>query len=443
MTDIFDHASANARNKQKPLAAQMRPTNLNQIIGQTHLVGPGAPLRISIEQGKLWSAILWGGPGTGKTTLAAVAACAANYRLIRLSAITAGVKDLRKSIQEAQELMRTDHRPTLLFIDEIHAFNKTQQDALLPYVEDGTITFWGATTYNPYFQINTALISRVRVVRLEQLSNSELGQIIRRAMDNKDVGLGDKDLTIDNPSIALIGNLSNGDARVALNWLEASADLAESENLNAVSTDLIERTLVTRSTQYDRAYDNHFDTASAFIKSIRGSDPDAALFWMAKMLEGGEEPEFISRRILISASEDVGNADPVALSVAIAACEAVERLGMPECSFALAQACIYLSCAPKSNTAGESLAAARQAIKNGADVNVPLHLRNNTFSEAENFDFAKGYKNIHNSSEGFEEQQYLPEASQKFRFYEPKSIGWEAKLSKRLHKLWGKRYSAN
>tara|TARA_B100001123_G_scaffold449074_1_gene612834 strand:- start:6722 stop:8044 length:1323 start_codon:yes stop_codon:yes gene_type:complete len=440
---MFDHASENVRNKQKPLAARMRPTKINQVIGQTHLLGSGAPLRISIEKGKLWSAILWGGPGTGKTTLATVAASTANYHVIRLSAITSGVTDLRKSIQEAQDLMKINHCPTLLFIDEIHAFNKNQQDALLPYVEDGTITFWGATTYNPYFEINTALISRVRVLRLEPLSNSELAEIIRRAIVSKAMGLGNKRLTIDETSISLIASLSNGDARVALNWLEAIADLAETENLDIVSKELIERALVTRSTQYDRAYDNHFDTASAFIKSIRGSDPDAALFWMAKMLEGGEEPEFISRRILISASEDVGNADPAAISVAIAACEAVERLGLPECTFALAQACIYISCAPKSNTAGEALSAARQAIKDGADVTVPLHLRNNTFSAAENFDFAKGYKNIHNSPEGFEQQQYLPQANQQLRFYVPKAIGWEINLGNRLHKLWGKRYSAD
>lgn len=443
MTDIFDHASANLRNKQKPLAARMRPANLDNVIGQNHLIGPGAPLRTSIEQGKLWSAILWGSPGTGKTTLAAVAACTANYHVIRLSAITSGVTDLRKSIQEAQDLMKINRCPTLLFVDEIHAFNKNQQDALLPYVEDGTITFWGATTYNPYFQITTALISRVRVLRLEQLSNSELTKIIRRAITSKEMGLGNKGLTIDDSSISLIANLSNGDARVALNWLEATSDLAESENLTALSKELIERTLVTSSTQYDRAYDNHFDTASAFIKSIRGSDPDAALFWMAKMLEGGEAPEFISRRILISASEDVGNADPAAISVAAAACEAVERLGLPECTFALAQACVYVSCAPKSNTAGEALSAARQAIKDGADVNVPLHLRNNTFTGSEDFDFAKGYIDIHNSPEGFETQQYLPEASQDFRFYKPKSVGWEKNLGKRLQKLWGTRYSAN
>lgn len=440
MQDLFEQGSVEDRQAAAPLAARMRPQSLDQFLGQEHIVGEKAPLGAALRHDRLWSVILWGPPGTGKTTLATIAATMTESRFIAISAVTAGVKDIREAVAAAREEQRLYQRRTLLFVDEVHRFNKAQQDALLPHVEDGTVILWGATTENPYFDVISPLLSRVRVLQLQPLGSEELRRILGNALRDAAAGLGGQVLTLAEEASAFIVERCNGDARMALNWLEAAGELAQIEGFTEIELEAIERAMLQRQVQYDRSADHHYDTISAFIKSIRGSDPDGAIFWLAKMVEAGEAPEFIARRLLISASEDVGNADPGALPLALAAYQAVERLGLPEATFPLAQATLYLASAPKSNSAGTALSAARAAIKEGADVAVPLHLRNDAFSGAAELGHGKGYKYAHDFPDHFVRQQHLPESESHRRFYRPAGTGAEIDAARRLREWWGERY---
>ncbi len=411
---------------EAPLAARMRPRTLEELVGQRHLLAPGSSLRASIERDAVWSAILWGPPGSGKTTLARLAADATSRRFVPLSAVTSGVRDIRNAIAAAREARAFHQLRTVVFIDEIHRFNKAQQDALLPHVEDGTIVLWGATTENPYTSVIAPLLSRVRVLRLEPLSRDDLRLIVQRAIEDAGRGLGGSGLTFKPEAVDAIVAGAAGDARTALNWTEAAALHATVLGSADVDVDTVRQAVLERGVRYDRSGDDHFDTISAFIKSVRGSDPDAALLWLAKMLQAGEAPEFIARRLVILASEDIGNADPQALPRVVAAAAAVERVGLPEGRFALAQATIYLACAPKSNAAGRALDAAEEAIAAGADLEVPPHLRNTPARGPH--EAGPGYLNPHDYPGNYVKQPYLPPSLAESRFYDGHGSGQESVL---------------
>ena len=438
--DLFDAAADDRRASSAPLAARMRPKSLRELLGQDHLLAPGAPLGVSLDRDRLWSAILWGPPGSGKTTLAMLAAEMTESRFISLSAVSAGVKEVRDAVEQAREELKMAGRRTVLFLDEVHRFNKAQQDALLPHVEDGTVIFWGATTENPYFEVIAPLLSRVRVLRLHPLEAEHVGRIVDAALADADRGLGGYGLSLSPEARGFILERTGGDARVALNWLEAAAEMAVASNDRSIAVETVERAVLQRQVHYDRQADEHYDTISAFIKSVRGSDPDAAVFWLAKMLRAGEQPEFIARRLMILASEDVGNADPGALPLAVAAAQAVERLGLPEATFALAQSAIYLASAAKSNSAGKALSAATEAIDGGADTTVPLHLRNPAFRAAASMGYGQGYLYSHDHPGHFVEQEFLPESVREARFFAPSGGGYEREMAARLVALWGERY---
>ena len=428
--DMFDRASREATEAEAPLAARMRPRAINEVVGQRHLLAPGASLRASIEHDAVWSAILWGPPGTGKTTLARLAAATTRRRFVQLSAVTSGVRDIRDAVTAAREALTYQQRRTVVFIDEIHRFNKAQQDALLPHVEDGAIVLWGATTENPYTSVIAPLLSRVRVLRLEPLARNELHLIVQRAIEDTDRGFGASGLTFDATAVNAIVAGAGGDARTALNWVEAAALHATVLGAAVVDADTVRQAVLERGVRYDRAGDDHYDTISAFIKSVRGSDPDAALLWLGKMLEAGEAPEFIARRLVILASEDIGNADPHALPLATAAVAAVERVGLPEGRFALAQATIYLACAPKSNAAGRALDAAEQAIAAGADLEVPAHLRNTPPRGPH--EAGAQYRLPHDYPGNYVNQTHAPPSLDKLRFYDGRGSGEESELWRRL-----------
>ncbi len=433
--DLFEHGAAAQTAADMPLAARMRPRTLDEFVGQQHLVGRTAPLREALEQRRVWSVILWGPPGSGKTTLAGLAAAVAGRHSTQLSAVTVGLREVRAAIEEAQEQRRLYRRRTLVFLDEIHRFNKAQQDALLPHVETGVIALWGATTENPYFTVIAPLLSRMQVLRLQPLGREEIHAIVQRALDDAERGLGAAATRFSPQAIEAVVAGSGGDARVALNWLEACAAYAAQQGAARVDAELVSRAVLERQVQYDRAGEEHYDTISAFIKSLRGSDPDAAVLWLAKMLRAGEAPEFIARRLVILASEDVGNADPQALPMALSAASAVERLGLPEARFALAQATIYLAAAPKSNAAGRALDSATEAIEAGADVTVPLHLRNAAFRGAEQLGYGRGYLYPHDYPDNYVKQSYLPERLRDARFYDGHGAGQESKLHAHVKRL--------
>ncbi len=426
--DLFANAGAAAQAAAMPLAARMRPRSLDEFSGHDDLVGPGAPLRMALERDEMWSVVLWGSPGTGKTSLARIAAAMTERQFVELSAVSATVRDVRGVIAQAASERDMYRKRTLVFLDEIHRFNKAQQDVLLPAVEDGVIALWGATTENPYFELNAPLLSRMRVLRLQPLEAEDLRAIVERALDSAD-GLGPDAPRFAEEAVAQAVAASGGDARVALNWIESAAAFARERGVDRVTVDVATEAALTRQVRYDRAADEHYDTISAYIKSVRGSDPDASLFWLAKMLEGGEAPEFIARRIVILASEDIGNADPQALPLAVAAASAVERLGLPEARYALAQATIYLAAAPKSNAAGRALGAAEQAIRQGANVDVPLHLRGAAHPGlAEAHGQSVGYRYPHDFAGSWVAQAYMPGQQ---RFYDGRGGGQEGELWRR------------
>ena len=434
-TDLFDH-SANS-SSEMPLAARMRPRTLDEFIGQEQIIGPGKLLRRAIEADELRSAIFWGPPGSGKSSLAAIIANTSKSIFDNFSAVTSGVADIRRIIEKAKERTKLYGRKTILFVDEIHRFNKAQQDAFLPHVENGTIVLIGATTENPYFEVNSPLISRSRIFRFEQLSGEQMEKIMRQALEDDERGLGTWNIVIDQDAVEHLVNIANGDARVALNALELAALTVppDKKGKRKVTLQIAEEAIQQRALSYDKDGDNHYDVISAFIKSMRGSDPDAALYWLARMIYAGEDPRFIARRIVIQAAEDIGNADPLALVVATAAAHAVEYVGMPEAQIPLAQATIYLACAPKSNASYLGINRAMKDVTEKRTEPVPLHLRDTNYRGAKVLGHGKGYKYPHDFPGHWVEQQYMPEGIKTEPYYEPSENGREAKIKERLEAL--------
>jgi putative ATPase len=433
--DLFAR-NAEARRLNQPLAERMRPQSLAEFIGQEHLLGAGRLLGKLSPGQNLPSLLLWGPPGTGKTTLARLLAEAVRAHFVTLSAVQAGVKEVREAVAEAAQRRDQFGRKTLLFIDEIHRFSRTQQDALLPHVEAGTVTLIGATTENPSFGVVAALLSRARVVRLEALTDDALLQILRRALADKDRGLGALDVRIADEVLHEIAALSGGDGRRALGVLEAAAELARADGGPVTITrEHVIEAAQTRALAYDKAGDEHYAVISAFIKSMRGSDPDAAAYWLARMLEAGEDPRFLLRRLVIFASEDVGNADPQALVVATSALAAFELVGLPEGALVLTQATVYLACAPKSNTALTTYAAARKLVRDRGALPVPVELRNAATALAKTMGHGQGYKYPHDFEGAYVPADYLPAELVGTPIYQPTDSGYEAELKARLQAL--------
>jgi len=425
-----------------PLAARMRPVGLDEVEGQDDLIGERGALRRMVERGRLVSMVLWGPPGVGKTTLARLLAEAVDAPMDVLSATSSGVKDVRAIVAKARDWTERGGGSTVLFIDEIHRFNKAQQDALLPHVEEGVVTLIGATTENPYFEVNSALLSRLRVFRLELLSDEDLGSIVDRALADERGFEGRVELAADAREHLI--TISAGDARAALNILESAASMAGADDDSTPTPispglDDIETAAQQRVLAYDRAGDGHYGTVSAFVKVVRGNDPDAALYWLAAMVAAGEDPKFIARRLIISASEDVGNADPRALQVAMAAAQAVDWVGLPECQYALAQATVYLATAPKSNRSGQAYWRAVDDVRQHGSLPVPKHLMNAPHRRMKHHGIGVGYKSPHDYEDGDVEQQGLPDALVDRRYYEPTDRGWEARIKERMDALVGAR----
>lgn len=435
--DMFAEAAARRAAGQAPLAARVRPRTLDEFVGQEHLVGEGRLLRKAIEADEIPSMVLWGPPGSGKTTLARIIAGLTQSYFDPVSAVAAGVADLRRIVAEARDRLGMHDQRTILFIDEIHRFNKAQQDAVLPYVEDGTVTLIGATTENPSFEVISPLLSRCRVYTLEPLTPEQIELIIRGALADEERGLGPMRVDIADDTVAGLAAAAGGDARIALNALELAAQAArpDPKGVRCVTLDDIEEALQHRAALYDRAGDWHYDIISAFIKSLRGSDPDAALYWLARMLEGGEDPLFVARRLVILASEDVGLADPHAIQVAIAAQQAVHFVGMPEGFYPLAEATIYLATAPKSNSTGSAYMRALKDAKATLNEPVPLHLRNAPTNLMKDMGFGRDYKYDHSFPEHHSGQEHLPEKLRGRRYYVPGEIGWEKRIAEHMERL--------
>lgn len=425
-----DLEAANLRAAQ-PLAARMRPQSLDQFVGQQHFLGPGKLLRRLLQADRLGSVLFYGPPGTGKTTLARLLASESSSRFQQLSAVTSGVKDLREVLAAARDRLATGGGKTLLFIDEIHRFNKAQQDALLPDVEDGIVTLVGATTSNPFFAVNSALVSRSQVFQFEPLSVDDIRTLILRALKDKECGLGREQVRITDEALDFLAEVSDGDARRALAALEIGVLSSDARPLD-FTRDLAEQSVQRKAISYDADGDAHYDSASALIKSIRGSDPDAGLYWLARMLEGGEDVRFLCRRLVILASEDVGNADPQALPLAVAAMQACEFIGLPECQLTLAQAVTYLACAPKSNAATVAIGEARRDVRESRLLPVPVHLRDSHYGGAESLGHGEGYEYAHNAKDGIAAQDYLGVDRQ---YYRPVPRGFETELAERLERI--------
>lgn len=425
--DLFEITRKGILEKEAPLANRMRPRTLDEVVGQEHIIGPDRLLSRAIRADRIGSLIFYGPPGTGKTTLAQVIANTTHARFVQINATTAGKKDMEDAVRKAKDTLGMEERRTILFIDEIHRFNKAQQDFLLPFVEDGTVTLIGATTENPYFEVNRALVSRSRIFELKPLGRDNLDTLLRRALSDRERGLGKLDIEADDDAISFLADIANGDARAALNALELGA-LTTSPGEDGrirITMEVASECIQKRVLNYDREGDNHYDTVSAFIKSMRGSDPDAAVYYLARMLYAGEDVKFIARRIMICASEDVGNADPNALVVAVSAAQAVERIGMPESQIILSQAASYVACAPKSNSACNAIFDAMASVKNEPTGGIPPYLKDAHYSGAKDLGRGLTYKYPHDYENHYVDQQYLPDELRGRRFYVPSDNGYE------------------
>ncbi len=434
--DIFDYHAEKAAASGRPLAERMRPRRLSEFVGQPHLVGEGSIVRMAAEQDRIFSMILWGPPGCGKTTLARIIAGETRSHYLQFSAVLSGVKEIRGVIDEARRQQQLHRRRTVLFVDEIHRFNKAQQDAFLQHVESGLITLIGATTENPSFEVIAPLLSRCRVVTLNRLTEEDLATIVRQALADEERGLGRQRLALAPDALELLVRVSDGDGRSALNSLEVAASLAAAGGGAGRPADItrpmMEQALQKKALVYDKSGDEHYNLISALHKSLRGSDPDAALYWLARMLAAGEDPFFIARRLVRFASEDVGNADPQALGIAMAAMEAFRFLGHPEGELALAQAAVYLATAPKSNSIYAAYSGAQQAAAGSGSLPVPLHIRNAPTRLMQELGYARGYRYAHDYREGFVPQDYLPDELQGRVFYHPTDRGYERTVAERL-----------
>jgi putative ATPase len=429
--ELFAQIEADNRQQNLPLAARMRPRNIKEYVGQQHFLGPGKLLRRLIDAKRLGSVLFYGPPGTGKTTLAYLLASETGGQLRQLSAVSSGVKELREALQWARDEIATGNPRPLLFVDEIHRFNRSQQDALLPDVEDGIVSLVGATTSNPFFSVNGALLSRSQIFQLQPLAESEVIQLLQRALTDRERGLGNIAVQVAVGALESLARISEGDARRALGALEIAV-LSTKERPVKLTVELIHESVQQKTIQYDGTGDEHYDISSALIKSIRGSDVDAALYWLARMLEAGEDIRFICRRLVILASEDIGNADPQALVIATAATQACEFVGLPECQLTLSQAVIYLACALKSNAATAAVSNARREVREGKLIPVPVHLRDKHYAGAERLGHGAGYQYSHDSASGVVAQDYL---GVQCRFYEPTDRGWEGENRQRLESI--------
>lgn len=426
--DLFEYARQQEMKAESPLAARLRPRTLDEFLGQEHILGPGRMLRRAIESDQLSSVILWGPPGTGKTTLARIIANATRAHFEQINAVTAGVADIRRVVEEAGQRRGMHGKKTILFVDEIHRFNKSQQDALLPFVEDGLITLIGATTQNPMIDCNPALVSRSRIFALEPLRDEHLRVLLDRALKEPGRGLGNFRAELAPEAMEHLVRVAAGDARSALNALELAVltTPASPDGVRRIDLAAAEESIQKRALRYDKAGDQHYDAISAFIKSIRGSDPDAAVYWLARMTYAGEDPRFIARRMVIAAAEDIGNADPMGLVVATSAAQAVEMVGLPEGRIPLAQAAVYLACAPKSNASYLAINSALGQVEEGPVPPVPVHLRGASYRGAERLGHGQGYVYPHDHPGHWVKQQYLPDGLEDKRFYDPSGQGLEA-----------------
>lgn len=437
--DLFDYMRETTKKKESPLASRLRPKTLEEVVGQQHIIGKDKLLYRAIKADKLSSIIFYGPPGTGKTTLAKVIANTTSANFTQINATVAGKKDMEEVVRQAKDNQGMYGKKTILFVDEIHRFNKGQQDYLLPFVEDGTLILIGATTENPYFEVNGALISRSSIFELKPLEKEDIRKLIMRALTDGERGMGSYHAIIDEDALEFLADICGGDARNALNAIELgvlTTERSEDGKIH-ITIDVVSECIQKRVVRYDKGGDNHYDTISAFIKSMRGSDPDAAVFYLAKMLYAGEDVKFIARRIMICASEDVGNADPMAISVAVAAAQAVERVGMPEAQIILSQAVLYVATAPKSNSAVNAIMAANAAVR-AHKTTVPSHLQDAHYKGSANLGRGTGYKYAHDYPNHYVEQQYLPEEIKDMQFYEPSDMGYEKEIQEHFRRIKGK-----
>ncbi|MBQ1902103.1 MAG: replication-associated recombination protein A [Lachnospiraceae bacterium] len=435
--DLFDYMREQNKEKESPLASRLRPTTLDEVVGQEHIIGKDKMLYRAIKADKISSIIFYGPPGTGKTTLAMVIANTTKGEFRQINATSAGKKDMEEVVEAAKHTLGAYGKKTILFIDEIHRFNKGQQDYLLPFVEDGTIILIGATTENPYFEVNGALLSRSVIFELKSLTKENVKTLLLRAVHDKEKGMGAYNAEIAEDALEFLSDMANGDARSALTAIELgilTTEPAEDGKIH-ITLDVASECIQKRVVKYDKSGDNHYDTVSAFIKSLRGSDPDAAVYYLARMLYAGEDVKFIARRLMISASEDVGNADPMAMLIASAAAQEVERVGMPESQIILSQAATYIATAPKSNSSYNAIAAAMSAVKSTQTDPIPVHLQDAHYKSAGKLGHGVGYKYAHDYKNHYVKQQYLPDSLVGTKFYEPTDIGYEEQIRNHMNRI--------